>query len=53
MKAVLTDNNDVNCAVLLAAQFYGCEVLANTDKGVGSRTAQKLFPFRFYPAVLS
>lgn len=53
MRAVLTGNNDVNSAVLLAAQFYGCEVLANTDKGVGSRKALKLFPFRFYPDMSS
>lgn len=53
MKAVFTDNNDVNCAVLLTAQFYGCRMLANTEKGAGSRKALKMFPFRFYPVVLS
>lgn len=51
MKAVLTDNNDVNCIVLLMAQVYGCEVLANIDKGAGSRKTAKLSPFRFYPAM--
>lgn len=53
MKAVLTGNNDVNCIVLLTAHFYGCVVLANIDKGAGSRKTAKLSPFRFYPAMLS
>lgn len=53
MKVVLTDNNDVNCVVLLMAQFYVCEVLANIDKGAGSRKTAKLSLFRFYPAMLS
>lgn len=53
MKVVLTDNNDVNCVVLLTAQFYVCEVLANIDKGAGSRKTAKLSLFRFYPAMLS
>jgi len=42
MKAVLRDNNDVNCGALLEAQFYGYEVLANVDEGAGSRKTGKL-----------
>lgn len=52
MRAVLIDNNDVKCIVLLTAQFHRREVLANIVKVAGSRKIEKLSLFIFYPAKL-